>query len=77
MIYGEGEKKDISAYGDQFPVAFLHNIANHFLLWDKFISEHCICDILSEKSKWENLANANVKKVMGATEGKLEDGLAV
>jgi hypothetical protein len=30
-----------------------------------------------KKNKWENLASANIKKVIGAMDGKLEEALAV
>jgi hypothetical protein len=54
-MYGEGravltvaDKKEACAYRDQFPVTFQQYVLDHFL-WDKHISECCICDILGEK----------------------------
>jgi hypothetical protein len=56
------KKKEVCAYKDQFPVAFLHNIANPFsLLWGKSISRCYIA--LSEKNKWNSLASADIKKM--------------
>ena len=57
------ERKDVCPYRNPFPVASQQNTAKRFsLLWDTPISRLCGGDVLSEKSKWENLGNVNTKK---------------
>jgi hypothetical protein len=78
QILSVSEKKEGSAYRDQFPAASQQNIANRFsVLWDKPISQHCVGDILSEKNTGENQASGNREKLKGAKHEKLEYVLAM
>jgi hypothetical protein len=70
------QKKEVCPYRHPLPAASQQNTANHFsLLWDTPISRRCSGDVLSEKSKWENLASAITKKVTGAKHVSLEEAL--
>jgi hypothetical protein len=53
------EKQEFCAYRDRFLLASQQNAANHFFLWDKPISQHCIGHRRSEDNKWEDLASAD------------------
>jgi len=60
-------EEEVCAYTNQYPVASQQNTASHFsLLWDSPISQRSI-DILSENSKWKNIASANIKTTGGST----------
>jgi hypothetical protein len=56
------EKEKLCPYKDPFPVASQQNTLKPFsLLPVTPITRRCSGYVLSEKSKWENLASANTK----------------
>jgi hypothetical protein len=70
-VLGVREKKDVFAHRNQFLAASQQNIANHFsVLWDKHFSHHCIGDMLSEKSNWNNLKGRVKLSLLTSHEGQ-------
>lgn len=60
---GSTKKKEVCAYKDQCPVAFLHGTANHCsLLQDILISQCCIGCVLSENNNLNSLESSDIKK---------------
>jgi len=55
------EHKEVCTYRDHFPVTSQQNMANHISLsWDTTVSWCRTGYTLKEKTKWENLASANI-----------------
>ena len=77
-VISVSEHKEVCIYTDHFPVTSQQNMANHISWsWDTAISCCHTGDILKEKTKWENLASANIKKMKGAKHKKQEEALAI
>jgi hypothetical protein len=66
-VWSVSEHKEVCTYRDHFPVTSQQNTANHISLsWDTAISWCHTGDVLKERTKWENLASADIKMMKGA-----------
>ena len=57
---GSIKKKEMCAFTGQFSAAFVQNIANHFFL---ILGQLMLYNLHTQKNKWNNLANANIKSM--------------